>query len=91
MRQKIKAEMRARLGGVAKQMDSFNFFFGVELGCIILNMTDNLSASLQGSNISANEGQSVMKMTILTLENVKTDECFLLFWERTEKKGKRLE
>ena len=26
------SEMRARIGGVAKQMDSFNFFFGVELG-----------------------------------------------------------
>lgn len=26
------SEMRTRIGGVAKQMDSFNFFFGVELG-----------------------------------------------------------
>ena len=40
------SEMRARIGGVAKQMDSFNFFFGVELGRKILSMADNLSSSL---------------------------------------------
>ena len=46
------SEMRARIGGVAKQMDSFL------LGRKILNMADNLSSSLQ----AANEGQSIMKM-----------------------------
>lgn len=55
------SKMRARIRGVAKQMDSFNFFFGVELGHKILNMADNLSSSLQASNMSANEGQSIMK------------------------------
>ena len=44
------------IGGVAKQMDSFNFFFGVELERKILTMADNLSASLQASNMSANAG-----------------------------------
>ena len=72
-------------------MDSFNFFFGVELGCKILNMADNLSLSLQASNMSANEGQSIMKMTILTLEGMRSEECFLLFWEKTEKKRQELE
>ena len=73
-----------------KQMDSFNFFFGVELGHKILNMADNLSSSLQASNMSTNEGQSIMKMTILTLEGMRSEECFLLFWERTEKKRQEL-
>ena len=54
-------------------MDSFNFIFGVELGCKILNMVDNLSLSLQASNMSANEGQSIMKMTILTLEGMRSE------------------
>ena len=84
------SEMRARIGGVAKQMDSFNFFLGVELGRKILNMADNLSSSLQASNMSANEGQSIMKMTILTLQGMRSEECFLLFWERTEKKRQEL-
>ena len=84
------SEMRGRIGGVAKQMDSFNFFFGVELGRKILNMAEYLSSSLQASNMSANEGQSIMKMTILTLEGMRSEECFLLFWEKTEKKRQKL-
>ena len=72
-------------------MDSFNFFFGLELGCKILNIADNLSLSQQASNMSANEGQSIMKMTILTLEGMRSEECFLLFWEKTEKKKQELE
>lgn len=71
-------------------MDSLNLFFGVELGHKILNMADNLSSSLQASNMSTNEGQSIMKMTILTLEGMRSEECFLLFWERTEKKRQEL-
>ena len=82
--------MQARIGGVAKQMDSFNLFFGVELGRKILTMANNLSASLQASNMSANEGQSAMKMTIKTLESMRSEESFLLFWERTEKKKREL-
>ena len=41
------SEMRARIGGVAAQMEKFDFFCGVELGRKILNMADNLSRSLQ--------------------------------------------
>ena len=40
-----ESEMRACLGGVAKQMDSFLFFFGVELGRLVISMADNLSAT----------------------------------------------
>ena len=53
-------------------------------------MADNLSLSLQASNLSANEGQSIMKMTILTLEGMRSEECFQLLWERTEKKQQEL-
>ena len=40
--------MRARIGGVAKQMDSFKFFFGIELGRMVLNMADYLSGCSTG-------------------------------------------
>lgn len=32
------SEMRARIGGVAAQMERFDFFFGVELGRKVLNI-----------------------------------------------------
>ena len=41
-------------------------------------MVDNLSCTLQASTLSACEGQSIVKMT---LQSLRSDECFDLFWE----------
>ena len=80
------SEMRARIGGVAKQMETFDFFFGVELGRIVLNMADNLSKALQGSSLSASDGQSLMKMTVATIQSMRSDESFTSFWQIVETK-----
>lgn len=40
--------------------------------------------------MSANEGQSVMKMTMLTLGTMRSEESFQLFWTRTEQKRQQL-
>ena len=75
------SEMRTRIGGVAKQMETFDFFFGVELGRIVLNMADSLSKALQGSSVSASDGQSLMKMTVATIRSMRSDKSFTSFWQ----------
>ena len=40
-------------------METFDFFFGVELGRIVLNVADNLSNALRESSVSASDGQSL--------------------------------
>ena len=50
-------EMKARIIGVASQMQKFNYFFGIEFGRKCLLMVDNLSRSLQATRMSACEGQ----------------------------------
>ena len=82
--QQRDTEMKARIGGVAAQMEKFNFFCGVELGRKILNMADNLLRTLQTSALSACEGQSVVKMTLQSLQSIQSDECFDMFWEYIE-------
>ena len=57
-------EMRARIGGVAAQMEKFAFFFGIELGRKVLSMADNLSRSLQSSTLSACGGQRIVNNTL---------------------------
>ena len=52
-------EMKARILGVASQMEKFDFFFALELGRNILCMADNLSRSLQAKLMSACEGQNL--------------------------------
>ncbi|KAI6656107.1 Zinc finger MYM-type protein 1-like [Oopsacas minuta] len=73
-------EMRARIGGVAAQMEKFDFFYGISLGRKLLNIVDNLSRSMQAKNISACDGQRLVDMTHKTLQSMRTDECFGLFW-----------
>ncbi len=77
-------ETRARIGGVAAQMEKFDFFFGIELGRKVLNMADNLSRSLQAATLSACGGQQLVKTTLATFQAIRTDECFSLFWEYLE-------
>ena len=78
-------EMRARIGGVAVQMEHFDFFFGIQLGRKLLNIVDNLSRSLQAKTISACEGQMLVCMTQATFRSMRNDESFDLFWDYVEK------
>ena len=60
-------EVRARIGGVAAQMEKFEFFYGLELGRKILNIVDNLSRSLQGKYMCALDGQKLVQITLSAL------------------------
>ena len=83
--------MRARITGVATQMEKFDYFFGVELGRKCLSMVDNLSRALQSATISACEGQGVVKRTVQALQSVRSDGDFNLFWKYLENRCSGLE
>ena len=72
-------EIKARIRGVKSQMSKFDFYYGVVLGEIILHHTDNLSHTLQKSDISAAEGQNVAGLVVKTLQFVRSDGSFKLF------------
>ena len=71
------AEARARIGGVAAQMEKFEFF-GVELSRKLLNMVNNLS---QAQKTSACEGQHLVNVTLKALQQIRSEETFDLFWK----------
>ena len=73
-------EAKARIQGVASQMQTFNFIFGTMLGEMILRHADNLSSTLQHKSMSAAEGQQIAAMTVETLRRIRDDESFDLFW-----------
>ena len=75
-------ETKARIGGVAAQMTKFDFLFGVILGELLLRHTDNLSKTLQKKITSAAEGQHVGRMVIDTIQSLRSDESFDLFWTK---------
>lgn len=77
-------EMKARIQGVASQMQSFKFFFGLVLSELILRHTDKLSQTLQQPELSSVEGHSVAMLTVKTLEKMRTDDDFGLFRKKIE-------
>ncbi|SMN02628.1 hypothetical protein SPONN_1502 [uncultured Candidatus Thioglobus sp.] len=78
-------ESKARIQGVHSQMESFNFLFGTVLGEILLRHTDNLSKSLQHKTRCAAEGQGIGDMVVRTLQSLRSDECYDLFWLKVTK------
>ncbi len=72
---------KARIQGVKAQMNTFRFAFGTMLAEMILRHTDNLSRSLlQDKVCSAAEGQTIGDMLVDTLQSLRNDSSFELFW-----------
>ena len=82
------SDAQARILGVASQMQKFEYYFGICLGDLILCHSDNLSKTLQKTDISASEGQEVAKMT---LSSLRSEGNFEFFWEWVTKIAKDLD
>ena len=63
-------------------MARFQYLFGVLLGECILSHTDNLSKTLQNPSLTSSEAQHIAALTCQTLERIRTDEAYNLFWEK---------
>ena len=74
------SEMKARIGCVSASMETFDFIYGAMLGEMVLKHSDNLSSTLQHKSMSAAGGQEIARMTIQTLESLRNDQYFNLFW-----------
>ena len=77
---RLEPDIKSRIIGVKHQMSTFEFFFGVVIRERILKHTDNLSKTLQHKDISAIEGQEVASLSVRTLEGMRDEETFELFW-----------
>ena len=84
-------ETKSRIIGVLSQMKLFQYYFGVKLGQLIFGHCDNLSRTLQHKDLSAAEGQPVAALTITTLQSIRTDEMFDLFWEKVQMECEKLD
>ena len=71
-------------------MEKFEFYYGITLGELILKHTDNLSKTLQHKTISAAEGQECASLTLRTLQSVRSDDMFDLFWKKVTTVAEKL-
>ena len=75
-------ETKSRIRGVSAIMNNFDFVFGAMLGELVLGHADNLSSILQHETMSAAAGQELARMTVQTLESLRNDRMFDIFWAK---------
>ena len=56
---------------IPAQMRTFDYFFGLRLGILLLRHSDNLRMSLQAEDLCVSEAQTMAKSTVNTLKNGK--------------------
>ena len=79
---------KARIHSLQAQMQTFDYFFGLRLGILLLKHSDNLSMSLQAENLCTTEAQKITKSTVNTLkQKMRSDEKFNLLWKGVENKA----
>ena len=84
-------EIKARIGGVASQMNTFWFFFGLLLSEKIMRHTDALSRALQRPQLTSVEGQEIAALTVKTLQSIRTESAFDSFWSVEEQRRESLD
>ena len=72
-------------------METFGYYFGVQLGELVLRHSDNLSKTIQKPTLSAGDCQSIASLSIKTLQKLRSDESFDLFWKNVNSKAKDLD
>ena len=82
-------EIIGHLIGVTAIMEKFDSYLVVYWGSLYSN-TDNLSKTLQNQSLSAAEGQQSANLTVKTLQSIRTDQMFDLFWEKATMSADKL-
>ena len=72
-------------------METFDYFYGVQLGNLVLRHSDNLSRTIQKPTLSTGDCQSLAKLSLNTMQKLRNDESFDLFWSNVNSKADELE
>lgn len=89
LEQNLEREVKSRIIGCKTQMESFNFFYGINLGFKLYSITDNLSKALQGESMSAVESHRTAELSIKTLEGMRSTSHADAFYETTKQKAEK--
>ena len=81
---KLQPDVKGKIIGVKTQILHYKLIFGMHLCERILKITDNLSKTLQTEKLTASQAQQIAKYTIQTLQGMRTDDAFDLFYEHVE-------
>ena len=90
MKEQLHAETKSRIIDCKKQMESFKFYFGLQLGLKLYAHTDNLSKTQQQEKMSAIRGKSLADLITQTREGIRNDHDYNFFYESVEKSAGKI-
>ena len=67
------SDMKARIIGVQTKMQTFSFFYGLQLTIVVLSHSDNISSSLQRADLCAVNAQKNAKLSVNVLQGIQSD------------------
>ena len=71
-------------------MEFFKFYSGLQLGRKLYTHTNNLSKTLQQEKMSAIKGKLLADLTVQTLEGIRNDHDYNLFYKSVEKSAGKI-
>ena len=72
----MATEVKSRIVGVKKQMEKFDFFFGLSIGHRLYSHTDNLSKTLQAEKMFACTSKRTAELVVSVLEGLRNEDSF---------------
>ncbi|XP_057290813.1 zinc finger MYM-type protein 1-like [Hydractinia symbiolongicarpus] len=91
LNEKLDAETKLRINGCKKEMESFSFYFGLNLGRKLYAHTDNLSITLQKEKMSAISGKELAELTNKTMQGMRNERDFDIFYETVTKSASSMD
>ena len=85
-----KDEYAVKAGGLAKQLQTFNVYFGLKLCQLVFDPTEQLSRTLQGRDTTIQEAKQAALIIKDYLTNKRTDTCFSKFHDRVARDAQSL-
>ena len=85
---KLQSDIRGRIIGCQAQMNTFHFFFRLNLEQRLFSHTDNLSKTSQQTRMSAISNKRVAHLTKEVLQEMRSDASFKLFYDAVILKSK---
>ena len=76
------SDMKARIIGVKTKIQTFSFFYGLQLAIVVLSHSDNLSSSLQRAELRAVDAQKSAKLSVTVLRGIQSDRDASLHWTK---------
>lgn len=86
---RMQTDVKSRISGVKKQMKSFDFFFGLNIGHRLFSHTDNLSRTLQAEKMSACQSKRNANLVVSVLEGMRSEESFNSLYDSIILKAKQ--